>query len=87
MTRYVLRAIHFDEQGKWTRLERMVERDWPSVPRIEDLVSLGGGDTLIAPVAVVAFYDGHVRLEFLLKHEEDGSTVAELRDLGFTEPA
>lgn len=63
-------------------LYRTVERQWPTVPRKGDLVSLGGSDSVVEEVMWVEFLSGKVVLHFTL-HEDDRP---DLVDLGF-EPA
>lgn len=61
-----------------------VKRDWPSVPRAGDMVSLGGGDAVVLPVAFVEFLDGKVTMHF----NSDAVTIPArlLTDLGFSLP-
>ena len=67
-----------------TTLYRMIERDWASVPRQGDLISLGGGDLVVTEVATVTFLDGHVQLTVLIKQSEyEYVSVLLLKDLGF----
>lgn len=63
-------------------LYRTVERQWPTVPRVGDLVSLGGADQVVEVVTAVHFLTGKVVLHFQLEEAERDV----LRELGF-EPA
>ena len=73
------------EQGETkppSTLYRSVDRQWPSVPRKGDVVSLGGGDQLVEDVRWVEFLDGKVVLHFQMNQDDRQFLV----DLGF-EPA
>ena len=84
MTKFLLDVTHLDSNAKRSSVQRMVERDWPGVPREGELVSLGGGDRVLAPLADAQWQDGWVRLVFLLRdNEEDQISLQELVDLGF----
>lgn len=74
MTRYNLLV---DLRGPFSdtvlvrHLGRTVERDWPSVPRVGDLVSLDDATGWAVPVGAVAFEADHVNLHFFELSERD----------------
>ncbi len=83
MSKYLFDVTHFDVQGQRTQLQRYVERDWASVPRGSEFVSLGGGGLVAAEVVSATYNDGWVELTFLVKQDEADVSVQQLRDLGF----
>lgn len=83
---YQLTVHEYDPERPGTASRyAQVERDWPSVPQTGDLVSLGGGDAVVLPVAFVEFLDSKVTLHF----NSDAVTIPAqlLTDLGFSLPA